>query len=85
MRLARSSGLVAPVVQEVERDGDQGGEEGEDAPSCGVVAAVLVGVSEDQHREPCSEHDGDQEIEETRLGQALKGERHLSQSAKGCR
>jgi hypothetical protein len=53
--------------------------------SCGVAAAVLVGVAEDQHRESRREHDCDQEVEKARLGKALKGERHLSQRAKGCR
>jgi hypothetical protein len=70
--------LAEPVVDEVERDCEQGGEEGEQAPGGGVSAAVPVRVAEDQHRQPCRDHNGDQEVEEVRQGEALNRELIMS-------
>src|SRR5439155_10330358 len=79
--LAWSVDVCEPVIQEIQRDRDQGCEEGEKSPGGGVAAAVFVGVAKDQHRQPRREHNGDQEVENVRLGRALKGEHHLGPRA----
>ena len=62
--------LSEPVAEDVERDRDQRGEEGEHSPGSRVAAPVFVGVAEDQHREPGREHDCDHEVNRGRVTDA---------------